>query len=354
MTSVPSQPAALPPRDTKAAEDQVILPLNIAVGICMRGIKTRIGRSMVTLLGVSFGIAFLMSVVAGVHVRESLSEVSSFKRDVERRIAATRAELGILKERSIMVVIGQATRADRGFSEALSRVHGANVTRITPRLDAEIESGDSVAASLRRVEAVVIVSGAGPFVAQNQQGFKGKTVILFGDPPKQALGMLEAVGVKPRVVTFELRDEEVARAKQREEQARQRMIWVVAVSLLITLIGITNAMLMSVTERFREIGTMKCLGALSTFVVKLFLIESSLLGFVGSVFGVLIGGAFSIAAYAATFGLGTVVSSVSFLVLIGWAVACVVVGVILSVIAGIYPARVAAKMRPAAALATNV
>ncbi len=52
-----------------------------------------------------------------------------------------------------------------------------------------------------------------------------------------------------------------------------RMIWLVVMSLLVCTVGITNSMLMAVTERFKEIGTMKCLGALDSFVVLLFLLE---------------------------------------------------------------------------------
>ena len=56
--------------------------------------------------------------------------------------------------------------------------------------------------------------------------------------------------------------------------ARLQRRWVVGLALLVAFVGIVNAMLMSVTERFREIGTMKCLGALDGFIVKLFVIES--------------------------------------------------------------------------------
>ena len=55
-------------------------------------------------------------------------------------------------------------------------------------------------------------------------------------------------------------------------------------------------MLMSVTERFREIGTMKCLGALDTFIVKLFLLESTFQGLAGTSAGIVIG-------FALTLGL---------------------------------------------------
>jgi putative ABC transport system permease protein len=65
--------------------------------------------------------------------------------------------------------------------------------------------------------------------------------------------------------------------------------WLVIMSLIVCVVGIANAMLMSVTERFREIGTMKCLGALDRFVVELFLLESGFQGLSGAILGSLIG-----------------------------------------------------------------
>lgn len=74
-----------------------------------------------------------------------------------------------------------------------------------------------------------------------------------------------------------------------EAAAANRLKWLSVVALVVCTVGITNAMLMSVTERYKEIGTMKCLGALDSFIVKLFFIESCMLGFISSVAGFLAG-----------------------------------------------------------------
>src|ERR1051325_5130704 len=70
---------------------------------------------------------------------------------------------------------------------------------------------------------------------------------------------------------------------------RDRQLWLVTLSLVVCTVGIANSMLMSVTERFKEIGTMKCLGAMDGFIVKLFLLQAGFLGMVASILGWLIG-----------------------------------------------------------------
>src|SRR5690606_27119167 len=83
---------------------------------------------------------------------------------------------------------------------------------------------------------------------------------------------------------------------------RFRGAFIVVVSLLVTVIGISNAMLMSVTERFRDIGTIKCLGALSSFVRTIFLLEASFMGAVGGALGVLLGFVFAVGSYLVPYG----------------------------------------------------
>jgi putative ABC transport system permease protein len=81
---------------------------------------------------------------------------------------------------------------------------------------------------------------------------------------------------------------------------------VAAISLLVGAIGITNTMYTSVIERTKQIGIMKALGAKNSDVLKIFLIESGLLGLVGGIIGVLIGiGISETIEYIAFVSLGT-------------------------------------------------
>jgi putative ABC transport system permease protein len=82
-------------------------------------------------------------------------------------------------------------------------------------------------------------------------------------------------------------------------------IWLVAIALVVATIGIINSMLMAVTERYKEIGTMKCLGALDGLVVRLFLLESGLLGLLGAIVGAIVGTGFGLLMAAARNGWGS-------------------------------------------------
>ncbi len=134
---------------------------------------------------------------------------------------------------------------------------------------------------------------------------------------------------------------------------RVQTYWVVGLALMISFVGIVNAMLMSVTERFREIGTMKCLGALDGFVLKLFLIESLFEGVVGTTAGLLLGLLFGYGEGIALYGMEV------------WQLApgaemgitlvvCFATGLLLTVLGALYPAFQAARMEPVMALRSEV
>jgi ABC-type lipoprotein release transport system permease subunit len=132
-----------------------------------------------------------------------------------------------------------------------------------------------------------------------------------------------------------------------------KQVWLVSLSLLVCVVGITNAMLMSVTERYKEIGTMKCLGALDSFIRKLFLLESIFQGLFGAVIGVVLGGFFVIIVGLCKYG-GQVISTFPLFHFLGYALLALVIGVVISIIGALFPASQAAKMVPAEAMRTEV
>lgn len=132
-----------------------------------------------------------------------------------------------------------------------------------------------------------------------------------------------------------------------------RLVWLVSMSLLVATIGIVNSMLMAVTERYKEIGTMKCLGALDSFIVRLFLMESGLLGILGAVVGAVVGGGVMALIQGLRHGWGAVANAPPVWgVLPLWLALLLTIplGGTLSILAALYPAWRAAKMPPAAAL----
>ncbi len=125
--------------------------------------------------------------------------------------------------------------------------------------------------------------------------------------------------------------------------------WILFLSFLACVVGIVNSQLMAVTERFREIGTMKCLGALDRFILRLFLLEAGIQGAIGSMAGALIGISISLASGWVRFG--HVVWEGLHWGDIGRSLAVSVgIGCLLSILGVLYPAWVAARMAPVEAM----
>jgi len=140
------------------------------------------------------------------------------------------------------------------------------------------------------------------------------------------------------------------------EEARARaarQTWLVVMSLLVCAVGISNSMLMSVTERFREIGTMKCLGALDSFIVRLFLIESVVLGVLGSVAGALLGHVSGLLLYSWKGGWD-LAAKLNWGAMLMYLLLSVLIGTVIAFLAAILPAKRAAQMPAAAALRSEV
>ena len=134
-----------------------------------------------------------------------------------------------------------------------------------------------------------------------------------------------------------------ANTENKGSSAKQR--WIVFLSLLVCVVGIFNAQLMSVTERFREIGTLKCLGALDRFIVRIFVIEATMQGLAGGIVGALLGALVACSESLFRFGL----SSLSYMpwFAIGTTILYAIgTGTGLSLLGVLYPAIVASRMLP--------
>jgi len=125
--------------------------------------------------------------------------------------------------------------------------------------------------------------------------------------------------------------------------------WIVFLSLLVCTVGIVNAQLMSVTERFSEIGVMKCLGALDSMILRLFLLEAAMQGLAGSLAGAVLGCLFSLLTGVVRFGLAAW-TDVSWLGVLGSVGLATLAGCLLSLLGVLYPALMAARMEPIKAI----
>ena len=119
------------------------------------------------------------------------------------------------------------------------------------------------------------------------------------------------------------------------------VVVIASIASIVAAVGIINTMLMSVLERFKEIGALKAVGWTNDNIMRMILYESFFVGVIGGVLGALTGIAASHA--IKSFGLNSVVTPELF---IGTILGSIIVGVL----AGIYPAFIASRMNPVEAL----
>ncbi len=117
---------------------------------------------------------------------------------------------------------------------------------------------------------------------------------------------------------------------------------IAGIALLVGGIGVMNIMLVSITERTREIGTRKALGAKNSSIRVQFIVEAMIICLIGGIFGVILGvgggmGLSNLLGYPAKPSIAAIVISLGFSMSVG-------------VFFGYYPASKAAKMNPIDAL----
>ena len=122
---------------------------------------------------------------------------------------------------------------------------------------------------------------------------------------------------------------------------------VAGISLLVGGLGIMNIMLVTVTERTREIGLRKALGAKNKDIQIQFLVESSVLSLIGGLMGIVFGYVLAYAIVAIANRMGTIITpEINTIIILGTTLFSIAIGIFF----GIYPASQAAKLDPVIAL----
>lgn len=124
------------------------------------------------------------------------------------------------------------------------------------------------------------------------------------------------------------------------------------ISLVVGAVGIVTTLYNSVSERIREIGTMKAIGAQSLDILELFLVEAALIGLIGATAGMIvgIGGGYLISNFTSSHGPGGIAIHIPPIFLPMDLLRVWALSVSLSIAAGIFPAWKASKLSPMVAL----
>jgi hypothetical protein len=314
-----------------SVQRQIVLPLSKAVEIAYKNIRLRLSRSMLVISGIVLALAFLMTILTSDALTDSMrawaSEPHNAKELAERRVAAE-LELDRFTTTIRTGVTSTASKtvpSDRPKFSAKDS-YGEEFADLQTELGTLPASADDLTRALTIDQQLIA-----PMSSWIQTARKLRQIKDDQTSPQRLQSLMKSHGVP--TTPDEIRNNRI--------QSR----WLLALALLVAFVGILNAMLMSVTERFREIGTMKCLGALNGFIVKLFLLESLFQGIVGTLIGLIVGLALSIASASATYGsfawkqfpTGEIATA---------AAMCLIIGVSLTVAGAVYPAWQAARMQP--------
>jgi len=273
---------------------QIVLPWRKALEISLKGLRIRFWRSVVTMGSIILAIAFLMSILINNAVEKSLRRAV----DDEPVLKARLADLSARKQG--VTDAAELSQLDNG------------IAKLEKKLD-------------DLLDLKITLQRKGILLAEAEQPGEGEST---GKEAVRLSAVLRFLGL---------------------EGITGKQWWLIILALLVCAVGIVNAMLMSVTERFREIGTMKCLGALDSFVIKLFLIESSLQGMTGTIFGVVVGSMLTLAWSLVSFRLW-VIEYFPGRDVFKFALLSFLIGSFLSVAGAVAPALKAANMQPVDAM----
>lgn len=241
--------------------------------------------------------------------------------------------------------------ANKLFKEGISRAVNAvvRINNIPYRVLGVLESKGSVFGFSR--DNIIITSYTN--VDQNfPSGYSFVMAVMTNDLMKVNAAMGEAEGVFRsirKLATTEENNFVIDRSDSIAEKAINslRFLTISATVIgLITLIGaaigLMNIMLVSVSERTREVGLVKAIGGKSKMVSRQFLLESVIISVLGALFGIVLG--------VVVGNLFSIVLSTGFVIPWDWIIYGILICTIVGLLAGLYPARKAGKLNPIEAL----
>lgn len=131
-----------------------------------------------------------------------------------------------------------------------------------------------------------------------------------------------------------------------------QLLWILSISLVVCLISILTNMLFVITKQFREIGTLKCLGALDNTILKIFILMGVVMGFIASVIGVMVGMVIQIIFF--DYLILSTLQILDVVEIIGYtSAATIIIVTSLSFLGAVLPAYRASKMLPIEAMKYN-
>ncbi len=290
--------------DRRTIGKQITLPFTKAVEISIKSLRTRFRRSLITVGLIMLAIAFLMTILT----------TNAFEN----------------------ALVGRAKAEAPWGEEVIPGLGLKGYVKVDDTYYWVTKEVDPVTGQLREKERGVVEDPEELKIAEKHvekvEAWRTETNNLKATLSKRMPDSLEA-----------------SEAAGTDIGITAQQWWLIILSLTVAVVGIVNAMLMSVTERYQEIGTMKCLGALDSFIIRLFLLESVFQGTAGTVIGTVLGCALIFLSTLLVYGWVTV-KTFPLGAILFYGVISIVIGFLLSVFGALLPAYRAAKMQPVEAM----